>query len=215
MKNIIHLLLIFSTLISSAQIPTKDQIPSIYEIIEIRECKQTTDSLVYLIDKQNPNNLVRKADLDSAAKHHANYLLIHYFNALELTHREEVDYPNFIEKEKPQDRTGYIHKTSEICYFKPEGSYVFKRVLDKDFREKTGKKGEYHEMFYTKFPAKDIFQSYKGSPDHWKIIKDKDSEYVGSYNLLCIYKTMEGLPKDDNSIIVMAIIINVTVFVSK
>ena len=215
MKNIIPLLLVIQVLISNAQIPTKDQIPSIYDIIEIRECKQTTDSLVYLIDKQNPNNLVRKADLDSAAKHHANYLLIHYFNALELTHREEVDYPNFIEKEKPQDRTGYIHKTSEICSFHLDHRYVFKRILAKDFREKTGKKGEFHEMFYSKFPAKKIFQSYKESPDHWKIIKDKDSEYIGSYNLLCIYKTMEGLPKDDNSIIVMAIIINVTVFVSK
>ena len=212
MKNIISLLLILQALISNAQIPSK------YEIVEIRDCKQTTDSLVGLIDKQNPNKLVRKADLDSAAKHHANYLLLHYFNAKELTHREEVDYPNFTEKEKPGDRTGYGNRTSEICLIDGESSYVYKRLLDKDFREKTGRKGEYHEMFYNKFSAKEMFEGYKGSPKHWEIINTKNLESVGSYSLLCIYKIVEGLSPEnihEGDVFMVAIIINVTVFVSK
>jgi hypothetical protein len=212
MKNIISTLLILQALISNAQIPSK------YEIVEIRECKQTTDSLVDLIDKQNPNKLVRKADLDSAAKHHANYLVLHYFNAKELTHREKVDYPNFTEKEKPGDRTGYANKTSEICLIGTESSYVHKRLLDKDFREKTGRKGEYHEMFYDKFPARRLFKEYKESPEHWEIINTKNLESVGSYSLICIFKITEGLsPEDihDGDVFMVAIIINVTVFVSK
>ena len=212
MKNIISALLILQALISNAQIPSK------YEIVEIRECKQTTDSLVDLIDKQNPNKLVRKADLDSAAKHHANYLVLHYFNAKELTHREEVDYTNFTEKEKPGDRTGYGNRTSEICLIGTESSYVYKRLLDKDFREKTGRKGEYHEMFYSKFSSKEIFEGYKGSPKHWAIINTKNLESIGSYSLLCIYKTTEGLSQEDikdGDVMMVAFIINVTVFVSK
>jgi hypothetical protein len=109
MKNVISTLLILQALTSNAQIP-KD-----VEILEIKFLDRPTDSLVCDLDKSNSNSLKRLPILDSAAKHHAEYLIIHYINTDSLTHREYVNYPNFVEKAKSEDRTGFKNQTSEIC----------------------------------------------------------------------------------------------------
>ena len=81
MKKFILILLTLQSIICNAQF-SKD-----VEILEIKFLNSSTDSLIRDLDKSNPNSLKRLPILDSAAKHHAEYLIIHYINTDSLTHR--------------------------------------------------------------------------------------------------------------------------------
>jgi hypothetical protein len=181
MKNVISTLLILQALTSNAQFP-KD-----VEILEIKFLDNSTDSFIVDLDKSNPNSLKRLPILDSAAKYHAEYLIIHYINTDSLTHREYVDYPNFVEKIKPDDRTGFKNQTSEICTAAKEST-----VTNPKFE-----KGSYLDILRIKFSYKEILKSYKNSPGHWSIATDKRSKYVGSCTVMVLYKTTKGLTKAD------------------
>ena len=181
MKNVISTLLILQALTSNAQIP-KD-----VEILEIKFLDRPTDSLVCDLDKSNSNSLKRLPILDSAAKHHAEYLIIHYINTDSLTHREYVNYPNFVEKVKSEDRTGFKNQTSEICTAAKEST-----VTNPKFEN-----GSYLDILRIKFSYKEILKAYKNSPAHWSIATDKQSKYVGSCTVMVLYKTTKGLTKAD------------------
>ena len=160
MKKFILILLTLHSIICNAQI-NKD-----VEILEIKFLNNSTDSFICDLDKSNPNRLKRLSILDSAAKHHAEYLIIHYINTDSLTHREYVNYPNFVEKVKSEDRTGFKNQTSEICSAHKEST-----VTNPKFE-----KGTYLHILRISFSYKEILKNYKNSPAHWSIAKDKRSK---------------------------------------
>jgi hypothetical protein len=181
MKKFILILLTLQSIICNAQIP-KD-----VEILEIKFLTSSTDSLIWDLDKSNPNSLKRLPILDSAAKHHAEYLIMHYINTDSLTHREYVNYPNFVEKVKSEDRTGYKNQTSEICNVKKKSSLTNPKF----------EKGSYLDILHLEFSSKEILKAYRNSPSHWSIVTDKRSKYVGSCTVMVFYKTTKGLTKDE------------------
>jgi hypothetical protein len=180
MKNVISTLLILQALTSNAQIP-KD-----VEILEIKFLDRPTDSLVCDLDKSNSNSLKRLPILDSAAKHHAEYLIIHYINTDSLTHREYVNYPNFVEKAKSEDRTGFKNQTSEICSVITKTAISNPRLVKKS----------YLDILRLRFSYKETLEGYRNSPAHWSIATDKRSKFVGSCTVMVLYKTTRGLTKD-------------------
>ena len=200
MKKFILILLTLQSIICNAQI-NKD-----VEILEINFLNNSTDSLICDLDKSNPNRLKRLSILDSAAKHHAQYLIIHYINTDSLTHREYVNYPNFVEKVKSEDRTGFKNQTSEICTAAKEST-----VTNPKFE-----KGHYLDILHINFSYKEILKAYKNSPAHWSIATDKQSKYVGSCTVMVLYKTTKGLTKADIDRGFFNLVynhINVTVFI--
>ena len=180
MKKLILILLTLQSIICNAQI-NKD-----VEILEIKFLNNSTDSFIWDLDKSNPNRLKRLSILDSAAKHHAEYLIIHYINTDSLTHREYVDYPNFVEKVKSEDRTGFKNQTSEICNVITKTAISNPRLVKKSYRD----------ILRLHFSYKEILESYRNSPDHWSISTDKRSKFVGSCTVMVLYKTTRGLTKD-------------------
>jgi hypothetical protein len=180
MKKLILILLTLQSIICNAQIP-KD-----VEILEIKFLTNSTDSLVWDLDKRNPNSLKRLQILDSAAKHHAEYLIIHYINTDSLTHREYVNYPNFVEKVKSEDRTGYKNQTSEICNVITKTAITNPRLVKKS----------YQDILRLRFSYKEILKDYQNSPAHWSIATNKRSKCVGSCTVMVLYKTTRGLTKD-------------------
>jgi hypothetical protein len=181
MKRIIVALLSTLTLICKAQISFD------FEILEVNNLQGFTDSLVKELDKGNPNQLIRLPILDSAAKHHIEYLIMHTMNTDSLTHREYIDYPNFEEKEKSEDRTGFKNQTSEICHVTSTSTLVHPKI-----------KTKHSEIFmHRQFSYKSTFESYRNSPGHWSIATDKSFKYVGSYSVDVFYKSKRGLTKKD------------------
>jgi hypothetical protein len=200
MKKFILILLTLQSIICNAQI-NKD-----VEILEIKFLNNSTDSFIRDLDKSNPNRLKRLPILDSAAKHHVEYLIIHYINTDSLTHIEYVNYPNFVEKVKPEDRTGFKKQTSEICTAKKKST-----VTNPKFEN-----GPYLDILRIKDSYKEILKSYKNSPSHWSIATDKQSKYVGSCTVMVLYKTTKGLTKADIDRGFFNLVynrINVTVFI--
>jgi hypothetical protein len=180
MKKFILILLTLQSVICNAQIP-KD-----VEILEIKFLTSSTDSLIWDLDKSNPNTLKRLPILDSAAKHHAEYLIMHYINTDSLTHREYVNYPNFVEKVKAEDRTGFKNQTSEICNVITKSALTNPRIIKKS----------YQDILRLRFSYKEILKDYRDSPSHWSIATDKRSKYAGSCTVMVLYKTTRGLTKD-------------------
>lgn len=204
MKNVLAILFVLQSIICNAQLP-KD-----VEILEIRCLSKSTDSLVLAIDKSNPNSLVRMSVLDSAAKHHAEYLILHYINTDSITHREYVDYPNFVEKVKPEDRTGFKNQTSEIC-----NSTQNSILINTKYGKKYGPNTNWEEVIKPELSYTRTLGNYKRSHSHWSIATDKGAKYIGSYTVLVFYKTTKELTQkqiDQGFVRIVCNTFNVTVF---
>ena len=205
MKKLILILLTLQSIICNAQIQED------VEILEVKCLSKSTDSLVLGFDKSNPSALQRLSVLDSAAKHHAHYLILHYINTDSLTHREYTDYPNFVEKVKSEDRTGFKNQTSEICNV--EKTYS---IINTKYKEKYGTKTNWEEIVGPEFSYKNVLESYRNSPAHWSIATNKINKFIGSYTVMVFYKTTRDLTKDqiDKGFVrIVCNTFNVTVFI--
>jgi hypothetical protein len=201
MKNILALSFLILSVVCNAQMPRG------VEILEIKCLFKSTDSLVTGFDKSNPNSLKRLSVLDSAAKHHAQYLIFHYIHTDSLTHREYVDYPNFVEKVKPSDRSGFNGQTSEICNV--ETTYT---IINPKYQKGTN----WEEIVDPEFSYKNVLASYRNSPSHWSIATDKKYGYIGSYTTMVFYKTTKDLTQkqiDQGFLRIVCNTFNVTVFI--
>lgn len=192
MKKTLIIFLLIQAIISNAQIPSD------IEIIEIKYMPTWTDSIVQEMDKINQNNIVRLSALDSAAKHHAQYLIIHYLNTDSISHFESSDYPNFIKKISPSDRTGFKYQTLEVAKMKTSSKSVGISELNNNFYKNTPNDGKsLREIFFPSYNWRNIFSSYEDSPSHIGIIKDKRSKFVGSCTVMVVYKTTRGLSREE------------------
>lgn len=197
---------------------TYSQIDSNYTIMEIIYLNKITDTLVQKFDENNPKNLIRLDELDSAAKHHVKYLILHYIETDSLTHREYHNYPNFEEKVKPEDRTGFKNLTSEICHVSENSHVLDNAIFSKIFTNSNNVLANLARADILYFNHKRIFKGYKNSPSHWSIITDRKNKYFGSCTAKVIYKcrfNSSHQPAVDRFFNLRIITYNVTNFVAE
>jgi len=187
-----------------------------FEILELYN--ESPLGLVSLLDSANINALVKTPHLDSAASHHAQYLLIDFlekYPLIKISHEETVDYPDFEEKLHPHDRTGFANQTQEICNIYNTKKIIFKRKSEMDFLIKTGHVGSYKSIFFPNYAENLIFECYKKSSAHWEIIQDPNLVFVGSSNIVCVYRSTKDLSQQqisDGKVEIGLVSINVSVF---
>jgi len=187
--------------------------------LEILELYATTPvGLISMIDAHNPNLLIQTSHLDSSASHHVKYLLKEFlqkYPVIDISHEESTDFSDFEEKLHPEDRTGAHGQTREICNIYNTTKLINKRKSDKDFLVKTGHSKPYKSIFFSNFREDFDFNCYKNSPSHWGIIKDSDLNFIGSFSIVCVYRTTRGLTVDqilESKVRIGLVSINVTVF---
>lgn len=159
--------------------------------------------LLSRIDSVNASSLKRTTKLDSAAKHHAKYLAMYFLDYETLSHKEEVDYPNFDEKINIRDRTGEKGKfrNSEICSFFTKREAIHGEPNAIEFRQKVDDKWLPHQIQEaTEKQENFFFDEYKNSPRHWNILRDPEFKCFGSYTIfVCVY-TQKGKDKFRNKV---------------
>lgn len=204
MKRLSYILIMFFSSTCYAQFPRD------IEILEIRNLNLLTDSLVSKIDKLNPNSLKRLSVLDSAAKHHAEYLILLYLNNNYISHLEDKDFPNFDEKLRAEDRTGFQYQTSEIITLNSRASGFNENYFLDDAILR------YKNPQFNFFSCQEVLNQYKNSAPHLNIIQDSNNNYFGSYTILVFYKTTRDLPQyylNQGMIYLRYTLINVSVFI--
>lgn len=173
-------------------------------IIVHQESVPTEDKiLLSKIDSVNTSSLKRKSKLDSAAKHHAMYLAKYFLDHNTLSHKEEVDYPNFDEKINIGDRTGEGGKSrnSEICAFSTKREAIHGEPNVGELRKKVGNSWlTDHIQQATEKKEDFFFDGYKNSQRHWNILKDPEFKCFGSYTIfVCVY-TKKGMDEFKNKV---------------
>ena len=152
------------------------------QIIEIKEITSYTKEAIEATNRHRTSLGLKELEedpiLDSACKHHAYYLA--YSILYEKNgggHIETIDIPNFEEKLSTRDRIG--HDANEIqAVFITSNEDQTKNIYQL-FKSSYGFKS--FDEFY--------IESYKKSPEHYKIIINQEDVLIGSFTLLIKAKT--------------------------
>jgi len=159
------------------------------QIIEIIEMPQYTKESAEATNKLRIslglNELKDDATLDSAAKHHAYYVVYSFlYTPHGGNHFETIDIPNFQEKLRPRDRAG--NDVNEIQFASFTGNS--KTDLNESSINMFAK--SHYMEGYSSF-GEAYIGNYKTSPAHYRIMTKKGIDLFGTFTLIAKIKTSE------------------------